>query len=182
MDLLGDFFEDDVSEVLRRVSSLPPRDVLSYLVSTSQRVLAVYQVMTDSLPRGYGKIKFSRFVEKKERQTEELWKIALRLHPESLSSEVKGEDIEVSIETVGDYAEVLEQTIKLEELQLRACRYLSGKIGDPDLSMLLQDLANEIEENISFLREELERVKGIERKVKFSEFVRELVGDRDGRV
>ncbi|WP_297480290.1 hypothetical protein, partial [Thermococcus sp.] len=141
----------------------------------------VYQVMTDSLPRGYGKIKFSRFVEKKERQTEELWKIALRLHPESISSS-KVENLGVSIETVGDYAEVLEQTIKLEELQLRACRYLSGKIEDLDLSMLLEDLANEIEENISFLKEELERVKGIERKVKFSEFVKELVGDRDGRV
>ncbi|WP_099209269.1 hypothetical protein [Thermococcus henrietii] len=178
---LGGFFEEwDEGAFLEAVSKLPPKDVLSYLIEVSKRVLAVYARMRDSLPKGYGWMRFSEFVETKGKQVEKLCKIALRLFPEALSSEVNVEKLEFSVKTVGDYVEVLRETIRLEELQLRACRYLEGHVENQDMKAILSDLAEEIELNIRKLEEELERVEKFERKTKFSEFVKELVGDRDG--
>ncbi|CAI1492893.1 Rubrerythrin subfamily [Thermococcus nautili] len=183
MGSLEGFFESrDTTELLELVSKLPPEDVLGYLLSTSKRVLAVYATMRDSLPRGYGRVKFSRFVEAKGRQVEELCRITLKLYPQALSSETSGEDVKVSLSTVGDYLDVLREAVKLEELQLRAARYLAGKVGDSDMRAILEDLSAEIEENISLLKKELERAENFDRKAKFSDFVKELVGDRDGRV
>ncbi|NJE54184.1 hypothetical protein [Thermococcus sp. 21S9] len=178
-----EFFEsDDPMELLRIVSRLPPEDVMGYLISTSRRVLAVYATMRESLPKGYGRIKFSRFVETKGRQVEELCRIALKLYPEAISSETSGEPVDMPLETVEDYITALTEAIKLEELQLRASRYLAQKVEDSDMRALLEDLSAEIEGNLSVLRSELEKAKRFERKARFSEFVKELVGDRDGRV
>jgi hypothetical protein len=178
--LEGFFGSRDPTKLLKVVSKLPPEDLLSYLLSTSKRILAVYAELRDSLPRGYGRLKFSRFVEVKGKQVEWLCKIALNLYHQALSSETSGEDVSVSISAVGDYLDVLQKAIELEEFQLRASRYLAEKVENPDMRAILEDISEGIEENILLLREELERVENFKRKVEFSEFVKELVGDRDG--
>jgi len=180
--LEGFFGPRDSRELFERVSQLPPEDLLSYLLSTSKRILAVYAELRDSLPRGYGRLKFSHFVDVKEKQVENLLKVALNMYPGTFSSEVSGEKVKVSISQVGDYLNVLRKAIELEELQLRALRYLEERIDNPEIRAILGDIAGDVEENVLHLRKELERVERFDRKAKFSDFIKELVGDRNGRV
>lgn len=164
---------------LEDVSRLPPREALHYVLALSEAVLALYVLMRDSLPRSYGRIKFSRFVELKRRQVENMRSICLELFPDTSPSRAPTPPLKARVETVGDYARVLKKAIFLESLILRALRYLAEKT---DEKLLFSDLAREVESNIDSLKTELKRVESAESKVHFSEFVKELVGDKDGRV
>ncbi|WP_297534969.1 hypothetical protein [Thermococcus sp.] len=171
---------DEVEELLRQledVSRLSPQEVFSYLIELSEATLSLYIVMRDSLPRSYGRVKFSRFVEKKRKQVENMRHIARELYPGLKTKEVKFSK-RFKVETVGDYIKVLRNAINLESISLRAFRYLSESSSE---GMLLSDLADEIEGNISELKKELEKAESFERKARFSEFVKELVGGEDGR-
>ncbi|WP_457743143.1 hypothetical protein [Thermococcus sp.] len=178
LDLFSE--SDEVEELLQQledVSKLSPQEALSYLIELSEATLSLYIVMRDSLPRSYGRIKFSRFVEKKRRQVENMHNIARELYPELKTKEVKFSR-EFRVETVGDYIKALQNAINLESISLRAFKYLSESSSE---GLLFSDLMEEIEENISELKGELEKAESFERRARFSEFVKELVGGKDGR-
>lgn len=162
---------------LEDVSKLSPEEVFAYLIELSEVILSLYIVMRDSLPRGYGRVKFSRFVEKKRRQVENMHYLAREIYPEVQPEKKVKFSTSFSIETVGDYARALRNAIYLESLSLKAFRYLSKFSAE---KLLFGDLAEEIEENVKELEEELKKVESIEEKLRFSEFVKELVGDRNG--
>ena len=175
-----DFFSEsrEVRELvsqLEDVSKLPPREVLHYLLELSELTLSLYIMMRDALPRGYGRIKFSRFVEKKRRQVENMRYIARELYP-GAGGKTRVPTPSFSIETVGDYVKVLRNAVYLESLSLKAFRYLARSTGE---KLLFSDLAEEIEDNISELRREIQRAESVESRVRFSEFVKELVGGGD---
>ncbi|WP_144244788.1 hypothetical protein [Thermococcus eurythermalis] len=138
--------------------------------------------MRDFLPRGYSKIKFSRFVELKAGQVAKLRRLALELLPSTLSSGGPDEEFEVPPSTVGDYANVLREAIVLEKTQLQMAKRFAECVQNWEIWAILEDFLDEVQENISFLQKELERVENFNRKARFSEFIQELVGDRDGRV
>ena len=164
---------------LEDVSKLPPEEVFAYLIELSEAILSLYIVIRDSLPRGYGRVKFSRFVEKKRRQVENMHYLAREIYPEVRPEKKVKFSTSFSIETVGDYLKALRNAVYLESLSLRAFRYLAKFSAE---RLLFNDLAGEIENNIKELREEIGKVESIEEKLRLSEFIKELVGDRDGRV
>ncbi|WP_258083647.1 hypothetical protein [Thermococcus thermotolerans] len=167
---------DELLRVFRDVSKIPPAEVLSYLIELSEAVLGLYILMRDSLPKDYGRIKFSRFVEKKRKQVEGIRSIMMEMYP---GARIRGHDISLKfdVETVQDYSKVLEDAIQLESLSLRVLRHL---VESSDNKILLNDIAQDIEDNIRELQRELDRLRKFESKARFSEFVKELVGDRDG--
>jgi len=171
---------EEVERLIREledVSKLSPREVFSYLVELSEVTLTLYTLIRDSLPRGYGRVKFSRFVEKKRRQVENMRHLAVEVYPDVAPVRHPKPSLNISIETVRDYVLALKNAIFLESLGLRAFRYLERATED---KLMFADLSEEIEENIRELREELRRAESFESRLRFSEFVKELVGDDDG--
>lgn len=172
---------DEVERLLQQlkdVSRLSPGEIFSYLIELSEATLSLYIVMRDSLPRSYGRVKFSRFVEKKRKQIENMRHIARELYPGLKTRKFEFSE-EFKVETVEDYVKVLRSAMNLELMGLKAFEYLSEFSEE---GLLFRDLAEEIENNVNELKKELEKVETFERKAKFSDFVKELAGGKNGRV
>ncbi|WP_297438648.1 hypothetical protein [Thermococcus sp.] len=183
MGSIEDFFgSGDSSEVVKSLSSSSPKAILSYLITSSKRVLSIYALMRDSLPKGYGKVRFSRFVDMKGKQVENLCKIALKLYPEALSHDLPEEVPNISFSTTGDYLSTLRAVIRIEGDQLDALKNLVGNVSDPDVRAIIGDTIESIKNIVSLLSMEIQRVEKADSRAKFAEFVKELVGDRDGRI
>jgi len=166
---------ENLVRMLENVSKGSPEEALMYLLELSEATLSLYIAFRDELPKGYGRIKFSRFVEKKRKQLENMRSVLRELYPKPKRS--PGFSTSLRVETVDDYVKALESAIYLESLILKAFRHIEKTSPE---KLFLGDLIAEIEGNIEELQRELERAKAVESKLLFSEFVKKLVGDRDG--
>ncbi|NJE11360.1 ferritin family protein [Thermococcus sp. MAR1] len=176
----GDTFEE-IKKVLEDVSKSPLPEVLAYLVKSEEYSVRIYAILRDTLPHGYGRIKFGDFVERKIKSEEKLRRIARKLFPD-LNIEVSETEWsriflerKSGIRTVGDYLEVLRTAMELEELGEKVYSYLAQRLSGYEERNLMKDLAAVSRKNYEALKEEFEKLRGLASKKAFEDFFDELV-------
>ncbi|ADT83348.1 rubrerythrin [Thermococcus barophilus MP] len=177
--------EEKVKEVLREVSKMPLKDILSYIIKGEKDATDLYTFLYENVPSRYLKEKFRQFMEVEISHDKKVTEIFNTLYPNEEPSDVPFEswtnvfkDREFKIKTLRDYLDILEVAMKSERLAEEVYLYVSKHIPNPEYKGLFIELAKDEHDHYEFLKQEYETYEKAKAEQDFQELIKELMKDK----
>ncbi|WP_240911723.1 ferritin family protein [Thermococcus sp. LS1] len=177
--------EEKVREVLKQITKMPLRDVLSYVVKGEEDSTSLYTFLYENIPSDYYKKRFKEFIETEKSHEQKVIEIFKTLYSGEEPKDVPFEswtaifkEREFKLKTAREYLDILEIAIEYEKLAEEVYLYLEKNIGIPEYKQIFLELANDERDHYNFVLKEYEFYRKIKAEQEFQELIKELMRDK----
>ncbi|ALM74398.1 ferritin-like domain-containing protein [Thermococcus barophilus] len=177
--------EEKVKETLKNITAMSFKHILSYAIKGEKDATDLYQYLYETLPEGYSKKRFKRFIWMEKSHDKKLIDIFTALYPDEEPPDVPFEswrkifeEREFKLKNVKDYLDILEIAMEAEKLAREIYLFLAKNTDNVEHRRIFLELAKDEEDHYDFVKKEYEIYSKAKAEEDLKELIKELMENR----